>query len=53
MQINNNTVEIPSDSDDNIINSPETSTKSRQQKNGDKRPTRAKKNSEQSIRQNN
>ena len=52
MQINNNTVEIPSDSDDNIINSPETSTKSRQQKNGDKRPTRAKKNSEQSIRQN-
>ena len=45
---NNNEMQI----DNNIINSPKTSTKSRQQKNGDKRPTRAKKNSEQSIRQN-
>ena len=50
MQISN-TVEIQSDSDDNIIY-PETHTKPRKQKNCDKRPARVNKDTDRSIRQN-
>ena len=50
MQISN-TIEIQSDSDDNV-NSQETPTKSRKQKNCDKRPARVNKEIDRRIRQN-